>query len=247
LPLGDYANSRGASEMGLRPEVLPGYVPVGDAAARAEFETLWGAKLAVGRGRTAAEMMRGVADGGIKGLVVVGANPLKTFGIGDHEALRRLPLLLVLDLFLHETARHADVFLPAACAYEKDGTMTNTAGEVQLVRRGIIAQGPRSDFDILRILSHQLARAGMGRAVEARTPEAMFEEIRQNVRGYGVSTATLLTGGAEPTACVCPGGPAAYDVSAAQVFSSRDTLFTSGTLGRYCSMIQSLPEAKAKP
>ena len=56
--------------------------------------------------------------------------------------------------------------------------MTNTAGEVQLVRKGGDFMGPRSDFDILRILSHQLARHGLGQPIRLRTPDAAFDEIR---------------------------------------------------------------------
>ena len=72
--------------------------------------------------------------------------------------------------------------------------MTNTAGEVQLVRKGGDFMGPRSDFDILRILSHQLAQHGLGQPIRLRTPEAAFDEIRQHVPGYDVSWAGLLTG-----------------------------------------------------
>ena len=112
----------------------------------------------------------------------------------------KLDLLVVHDLFLSETARLADIVLPALSAYEKDGTMTNTAGEIQLVRKGGDFMGPRSDFDILRILSHQLARHGVGQAIRLRTPEAAFDEIRRHVAGYDVSWASLLTGAAEPSA-----------------------------------------------
>ncbi len=108
--------------------------------------------------------------------------------------------------------------------------------------------GPRSDFDILRILSHQLARLGLGRGTSLRTPEAVFEEIRRSVRGYDVSVANLLAGSAEVSTPHLPtNGRAPYDVPADAIFSSRDTLFTSGTLGRYCNLIKSLPEAQAKP
>ena len=110
----------------------------------------------------------------------------------------KLDLLVVHDLFLSETARLADIVLPALSAYEKDGTMTNTAGEIQLVRKGGDFMGPRSDFDILRILSHQLARHGVGQPIRLRTPEAAFDEIRRHVAGYDVSWAGLLTGAAEP-------------------------------------------------
>src|ERR1700735_627900 len=86
-------------------------------------------------------------------------------------------------------ANHADIVLPAAAAYEKNGTMTNTAGEVQLVRKGGDVMGTRSDFDILRILSFQLAKHGFGQAIGTRTPEAAFDEIRHSVTGYNLAMA----------------------------------------------------------
>ena len=87
--------------------------------------------------------------------------------------------------------------LPAASSYEKDGTLTNTAGEVQLTHRSIDPQGPRSDFDLIRILSHQLGMLGLGSPIKLRTPEAAFDEIRQNVPGYNLSHGNLLAGGSE--------------------------------------------------
>jgi len=154
---------------------------------------------------------------------------------------------VVHDLFLSETARLADVVLPALSAYEKDGTMTNTAGEIQLVRKGGDCMGPRSDFDILRILSHQLARHGVGQAIRLRTPEAAFDEIRRHVAGYDVSWASLLTGTAEPSSpLIVLNGHAPRDSAPGTIFSAEDSLFTSGSLTRYCNMIQSLREAEAQ-
>jgi len=249
MALGDYANSRGAADMGLLPSRLPGYAPVNDKAAREKFETLWGVLpgcLPSQAGLDARAMLEAAAAGKLKALYVVGANPVKTFG-ASRQSLAGLELLVVQDLFLHETAEHADIVLPALCAYEKEGSVTNTAGEVQFLHKAVDAVGPRSDFDILRMLSHQLARLGLGRGLAALTPEAVFEEIRRTVSGYDVSVANLLAGGAEPTAPARPGdGKERYDVPAGTVFSSRDTLFTSGTLGRYCTMLNSVPEAQAK-
>ena len=244
IALGDYANSRGASDMGLLPGMLPGYAGVGDASARDKFGKLWGAKLPEKPGLDARGMLASAANGKLKALYVVGANPVKTFGVSAKDRLGKLDLLIVQDLFLTETAQLADIVLPAAAAYEKNGTMTNTAGEVQLVRKGGDVMGTRSDFDILRILSHQLAKQGLGPAITLRTPDAAFDEIRQSVAGYGVSMPTLLLGEAERTSPVSTAnGNAKFDVPAGAIFSSHDTLFTSGSLGRYCSTILSLPEA----
>ncbi len=244
IALGDYANSRGASDMGLLPGMLPGYVSAGDAKAREAFGKLWGAKLPDQPGLDAQGMLAAAANGKLRALYVVGANPVKTFGVEANGRLGKLDLLIVQDLFLTETAQMADIVLPAAAAYEKNGTMTNTSGEVQLVRKGGDVMGTRSDFDILRILSHQLAQQGLGQPIPLRTPDAAFDEIRQSVSGYGVSMATLLLGEAERTAPVSTAnGNAKFDVPAGSIFSAHDTLFTSGSLGRYCKMILSLPEA----
>jgi NADH-quinone oxidoreductase subunit G len=150
-------------------------------------------------------------------------------------------------MFLTETALRADVVLPAASSYEKDGTLTNTAGEVQMTHRAIDPQGPRSDFDLLRILSHQLGTLGLGTPIKLRTPEAAFDEIRQNVSGYALSHANLLGGGTEQATPAGKSAEPASDLPAGTVFSSQDYLFTSGTLGRYCSRLTSTNEAKETP
>jgi len=141
----------------------------------------------------------------------------------------------------------SDVVLPAASTYEKDGTLTNTAGEVQMTHRSIDPQGPRSDFDLIRILSHQLGMLGVGAPIRLRTPEAAFDEIRQNVHGYDLPVAGLLAGGAELSTATCQAVEPSYETPAGLVFSSNDFLFSSGTLGRYCSKLKSTNEAKDTP
>jgi len=245
MALGDYANSRGAADMGLLPDMLPGYLSASDARAREKFGALWGASLPEKPGLTARGMLAAATQGQLKALYVVGANPVKTFGAASTSGrLGKLDLLIVQDLFLTETAELADIVLPAASAYEKNGTMTNSAGEVQLVRKGGDVMGTRSDFDILRILSFQLAQHGLGQAMRFRKPEEAFDEIRQSVPGYNLAMATLLLGEAERTSPISSAnGNAKFDVPAGSIFSSEDTLFTSGSLSRYLTMVRSLPEA----
>jgi NADH-quinone oxidoreductase subunit G len=244
MALGDYANSRGAADMAQLPELLPGYLPVRDAQAREKFGALWGATLPEKPGMDARAMLAAAAKGQLHALYVVGANPVKTFGVSTTERFGKLGLLIVQDLFLNETGYLADIVLPAAAAYEKTGTMTNTAGEVQLVRKGGDAMGARSDFDILRILSFQLAKHGLGKPIGLRTPEAAFDEIRQAVPGYNLAMTSLLLGEAERTLPISSAnGDGRFDVPSGAVFSSADTLFTSGSLSRFCSMVRSLPEA----
>ncbi len=169
---------------------------------------------------------------------------MKTFGVTATDRLGKLDLLVVQDLFLTETAQLADVVLPAAAAYEKNGTMTNTAGEIQLVRKGGDVMGPRSDFDILRILSHP---AGASRP---RTADLACALRTPRSTKFG----SMLPGTMFPWPRCCSAkrsvrrrfpanGNAKFDVPGGPIFSAHDTLFTSGSLGRYCSTILSLPEA----
>jgi NADH-quinone oxidoreductase chain G len=247
MALGDYSNSRGAADMGLLPDRLPGYAHLSDSSERARFERLWGGAISPEPGLAARAIVEAALTGAIKVLYVVGANPLKTFAAAATDRIAGLESLIVQDMFLTETAQRADVVLPAASTYEKDGSLTNTAGEVQLTHRAIDPQGPRSDFDLLRILSHQLGMLGLGAAIRLRTPEAAFEEIRQNVAGYNLSQPSLLAGGSELATATCKTVESSYDVPAGTVFSSHDYLFTSGTLGRYCSRLTSTNEAKETP
>jgi NADH-quinone oxidoreductase subunit G len=246
MALGDFVNSRGAADMGLLPDRLPGYASVADPAARALFSKLWGAEIPATPGLDARAMLAAAAAGRLKALYVVGANPFRTFQAAPSGRPAGLDLLVVHELFLTETAQCADIVLPAACVYEKEGTVTNTAGEVQRVRRSMDPQGPRSDFDLLRILMHQLASLGLGSAPRARTADAVFEEMRQSVPGYDLPLANLLTGGAEIAAASFAASDPSYDADGL-VFSSRDNLFSSGTLGRYCSKLNSCNEAKEVP
>ena len=243
MALGDYSNSRGAADMGLLPDRFPGYAHVDDVKARESFEQLWGCVLSSKPGMSAPQIVEAAQSGNLKALYVVGANPLAHFG-KPGAGRGKLDLLIVQEMFLTETAKEADIVLPAASAYEKDGTVTNTSGEIQLLRKGAEVMGPRSDFDLLRILSHQLEKQGLGKAFHYKTAGAVFEEIRKAVPAYNVPLAGLLTGGAEATrAQFARNGHAPYDVSAGLIRSANDNLFTSGTLSRWCTMMESLPEA----
>ena len=157
--LGDYANSRGAADMGLLPGLLPGYVPVGAPGAfAAEYPGMPSAP-----GKTQPEMFHAAAHGELGALFVVGANPIAEEGL-DPAQLKNT-FLIVQDIFLTETAALADVVFPAASLYEKSGTVTNTYGDVQLVRKGSDRAGVKPDFEILV----RLARA-MGVDVKTLVP-----------------------------------------------------------------------------
>jgi NADH-quinone oxidoreductase subunit G len=246
MALGDYANSRGAADMGLLPDRLPGYAYLDNKSAVESLERHWEAKLPSKPGLTAPQMVEAAQAGNLSALYVVGANPLAHYGtLGFGRG--KLQLLIVHEMFLTETSLQADIVFPAVSAYEKEGSVTNTSGEIQLLHKAAEVMGARSDFDLLRIVSHQLERFGLGKAFHYKTPAAVFEEIRKVVPGYNVQLAGLLSGGAEPASLqFFPNGHAPYDVPAQLIRSANDTLFTSGSLGRFCTMMRSLPEAEAK-
>jgi NADH-quinone oxidoreductase subunit G len=246
MALGDYANSRGAADMGLLPDRLPGYAYLDSKSAAESLTKHWGGQLSTKVGLTAPQMIEAAQSGKLGALYVVGANPLAHYGtLGFGRG--KLQLLIVHELFLTETALQADIIFPAASAYEKDGSVTNTAGEIQLLHKAGEVMGVRSDFDLLRIVSHQLERLGLGKAFHYKNPAAVFEEIRKVVPGYDVQLAGLLTGGAEPTSLhFSRNGHGSYDVPVQLIRSANDNLFSSGSLGKFCTMMQSLPEAEAK-
>jgi hypothetical protein len=88
---------------------------------------------------------------------------------------------------------------------------------------------------------------GLGSPIKLRTADAAFDEIRQHVTGYDLSHAALLAGGSELATASCKAVEPSHDAPPGAVFSSQDYLFTSGTLGRYCSRLTSTNEAKEKP
>ena len=164
-------------------------------------------------------------------LWVVGANPLKHTSLGSRNAF-----VIVQDLFMTETASRADILFPAASAYEKHGTVTNVCGEVQRLKGGVQVMGTKPDLEILGLLSKE-----MGANLGIWSPEKVFEEIRQNVHGYNIPLPVIATGGAAQTAPVNGRVVAASRPELIQ--SACDTLFTSGTLGRYSKKLNSTIEA----
>jgi NADH-quinone oxidoreductase subunit G len=265
--LGDYANSRGAADMGLYPDLLPGYQPVADGHA---FREDWGA-LPEERGLSISEMAQAAKDGQLKALYVVGANPVARFNIDPFHFSKSF--VVVQDMFLTETALIADVILPAANAYEKSGTFTNTCGDLQLVKKAGEVAGTKPDFEmIVRIADAMGAdvrklvpfgggtRADMGQSRGAQSgeadrhgvwlqahnmepklspfdPMAILDEIQRLVPGYEISRVNLLAGNDEHTEIMGPGS-----VSAGMIVPANDNLFTSGTMGRYSNTLHAVME-----
>ncbi len=138
-PLRGQNNVQGACDVGVLPNVYPGYQKVSLPEIKEKFERLWGVPLSDKVGLTVVEIINGIHDGKIKGLYMMGENPRLSDPDAHHveEALKKIDFLVVQDLFLTETAQFADVVLPAVSFAEKDGTFTNTERRVQRVRRAI--------------------------------------------------------------------------------------------------------------
>src|SRR5207248_69177 len=158
-PLRGQNNVQGASDAGLIPMFFPDYRSVEDATIRAFYEDLWGATLDPKRGLTVVEIMDAVHADVIKGMYIMGENPAMSDPDLNHarEALAHLEHLVVQDLFLTETAFHADVVLPASAWPEKDGTVTNTNRQVQLVRTALPVPGEaKLDWWIIQEIARRI-------------------------------------------------------------------------------------------
>ncbi len=158
-PLRGQNNVQGASDAGLIPMVFPDYRPVTDAEARHFFEGLWGTGLDPNRGLTVVEIMDAAHEGRIRGMYVMGENPAMSDPDLNHAraALARLEHLVVQDIFLTETARYADVVLPASAWPEKAGTVTNTNRQVQIGRQALpLPDEARQDLWIIVALAKRL-------------------------------------------------------------------------------------------
>jgi NADH-quinone oxidoreductase subunit G len=162
-------------------------------------------------------------------LWIVGENPLQNAALASRDAF-----IVVQDLFMTETAKRADIVLPAASAYEKNGTVTNVCGEVQKLKQAVRVMGTKTDLEIFGLIAKE-----MGLNLGIWLPEKVFDEIRKTVRGYGVPLPLLATGGAAPTLPLNGRVAALPGV----IQSANDTLFTSGTLSRYSKILNEVMEA----
>jgi NADH-quinone oxidoreductase subunit G len=266
--LSDYVNSRGAADMGLLPDMLPGYTPL-DAARFAEYAA------PATPGLDMLEMFDAAAAGKLSALYVVGANPVLRYGV--EAAALKDTFVVVQDMFMTETAVLAEVVLPAANLYEKAGSVTNHYGDLQQVNKAGDRAGVRSDFEMIVRIADKMGahiptlipfgkglRADMGQTRGAQSgeadrhavwltaqnleprlspfdPFAILDEIQRLVPGYDkVLRLQLLSGNDQhlDTAATLVQISGRRDL----VLPSGDTLFTSGTLGHYSAMLLDLQD-----
>jgi formate dehydrogenase alpha subunit len=183
-PLRGQNNVQGACDMGCLPATYPAYQPVSTEQNKAKFESAWGVTdLSLKPGLTLVEMMNAAHAGEIKGMYIMGENPVVSDPNQQHvvEALEHLDFLVVQDIFLTETAAYADVVLPSCAFIEKEGTATNTERRVQPMHRVLSPYGDaRDDWWIIT----EIARR-MGADWGYRSPAEIFEEIRKVTPSYG--------------------------------------------------------------
>ncbi|MBZ5645883.1 MAG: molybdopterin-dependent oxidoreductase [Acidobacteriia bacterium] len=271
--LGDYANSRGVADMGLYPDLLPGYLPLSQGSRLKEE---W-PDLPAEPGMNIEQMIDAAKKDELKALYVVSANIVSAHKI-DPFILQK-PFVVVQDMFLTETALLADVVLPVQNIYEKSGTMTNTCGDLQAVRKAGEFVGAKTDLEIIVRIADRMGiapqslvpfgprgvHADMGQSRGAQSgeadrhmvylqshglepkmspfdPMALLDEILRLVPGYEVSRTELLAGNDVHTRLGHSTGRQQH--AAELVRPANDTLFTSGTLGRYSKVLNSVMENK---
>jgi formate dehydrogenase alpha subunit len=181
-PLRGQNNVQGCGDAGCIPTNLPGYQHyVPETLAR--FEAEWGVRPPGRTGRVVTEMVEGCLTGDTRAMYVVGENPLLSEPDLHHaeKAIGQLDFLVVQDLFMHETAERAHVFLPAAAFAEKEGTFTNSERRVQRVRAVLPPPGEaRPDWWITAELARRVARrvgVEVGRQFDYAGPAAIFDEM----------------------------------------------------------------------
>jgi NADH-quinone oxidoreductase subunit G len=269
--LADYANSRGAADMGLYPDLLPGYHPI---AGNSHFHDEWG-EIPSAAGLDLSGMVEAGRANKLKALYVVGSNPIGRLKI-DPFAFSN-SFVVVQDMFLTETAVVADVVLPSANAYEKSGTFTNTCGDLQLLKKAGEVTGTKADFEMIVRIADAMGfdvrklvpfgggtHADMGQSRGAQSgeadrhavwleahglepkltpfdPMAILDEIQRLVPGYDVSRMNLLAGNSQHTS-LAKAGPG-VEHRPESIAPANDTLFSSGTLGNYSRALKSVMES----
>jgi NADH-quinone oxidoreductase subunit G len=272
--LSDYANSRGAADMGLLPDMLPGYTPVAGDSTFAEYNAPAEAGLDM------LEIFDAAGRGELSALYVVGSNPVARYSV-DPAALKNT-FVVVQEMFLTETAALADVVLPAANLYEKSGSVTNSYGDLQQVKKAGDRAGVRTDFEMIVRIADKMGadmrklvpfgkglRADMGQSRGAQSGEAdrhavwltannlepklspfdfyaILDEIQRLVPGYNLLRLQLLSGNDQH---LQPAVSGLVQISSRRdlVLPANDTLFTSGTLGRYSAMLNDLQQNEKRP
>lgn len=206
-PLRGQNNVQGSCDMGALPTVYTGYQPVSNPDIRNKFETAWGYPLNPNPGLTLTEMIDAAHKKKLKSaFLVIGENPLLSDPGIQHttEAFSNLEFFVVQDMFLSETAKMADLVLPAASFAEKDGTFTNTERRVQRVRKALEPIGQsKPDWEIICMLARKMKAKGF----DYTHPSQIMEEISWLTPSYGGISYERLNKGSLQWPCPTPEHP----------------------------------------
>lgn len=190
-PLRGQNNVQGCSDSGCLPNVYTAYQRVDDNAVRAKFEQVWRTPLPPEPGLTVTEMVDAALTGHVKGMVVMGENPLMSEPNLAHarHALEMLDFIVCIDVFINETGEMADVILPSVSFAEKEGTFTNSDRRVQRVRQALPPLGEaRPDWQIIAELAQRmevLLKVHHSAGFEYTSAEDIWEEMRAVTPDFG--------------------------------------------------------------
>ncbi len=191
-PLRGQNNVQGACDMGGLPNVYPGYQAVTVPEIQQKFEAAWNTKLSPNLGLTITDMMHQLSEGKLKGLVILGENPMVSDPDIHHveHALKAAEFILVVDIFPTPTTEMAHLVLPGVAFAEKDGTFSNSERRVQRVRKAVDPPGQaRTDWEIFQEISNR-----MGYPMNFASAEDVFAEIRKVTPSYAGMTYERLEG-----------------------------------------------------
>ena len=174
-PLRGHNNVQGASDYGSMPNVFSGYQHVDDPDVRAKFEADWGVTLPTTTGKDNHEMIEAILDDKIKCLYIKGEDTVTSDANANYviEALSKVEFFIVQDINFSETARYADLVLPACPSLEKEGTFTSTERRIQRFYKSMEPLGDsKPDWEILQLIANR-----MGAKWNYQHPSEVMDEV----------------------------------------------------------------------
>jgi formate dehydrogenase major subunit len=158
-PLRGHNNVQGASDFGSMPNVYSGYQKVDDADIRAKFEADWGVALPTSTGKDNHQMIEAILEGKLKALYIKGEDTITSDSNANYvaTALEKVEFLIVQDMSFSETARYADLILPATSSLEKEGTYTSTERRIQRIYKAMEPLGEsKADWEIIQLIANRM-------------------------------------------------------------------------------------------
>ena len=178
-PLRGQNNVQGAADMGAQPHQGAGYMDVTKPEVNARYNSFYGREVPGHIGYKIPEMFNAAIAGDLKALWIIGEDVVQTDPNTNKvmKAMDSLDLLVVQEIFMTETAKHATVILPGASFLEKEGTFTNGERRIQRVNKVVEPlPGTKPDGQIIVDVMNR-----MGYEQPDYTADGMLKEISQIV------------------------------------------------------------------